>query len=227
MTLPSFLQPGTKTYDIICASPVIAWYSFSLYSQLQFVGDEFTNVEPSKMDMSWAMSICSHGAILLFATLLIYLLLRRHPPISGTGGFFPRFAALAGTYLSTAMITLPQMPALSLWVQVGTLLTLMGTAFAVYALISLGRSVSIMAEARALVTSGPYRIVRHPLYLGEQIALVGLMLQFFSYWAVALLAFQFTFQFYRMRYEERLLKHTFPEYKSYAARTYRLIPLIY
>lgn len=227
MTLPGFLQQGTKTYDLICASPVIGWYGFSLYSQLQFVREAFANTVPTEMDMSWAMSVCSHGAILLFATLLIYLLLRRHPPISGSGGFFPRFAALAGTYLSTALIALPQLPAMSVWVQVGTLLTLMGTAFAVYALISLGRSISIMAEARALVTSGPYRVVRHPLYLGEQVALIGLMLQFFSYWAVALMAFQFTFQIYRMRYEERLLKRTFPEYGAYSAKTYRLIPLIY
>jgi len=84
-----------------------------------------------------------------------------------------------------------------------------------------------MSEARKLVIGGPYSIVRHPLYLGEQLALVGVALQYMSPVAFALLALQFSFQIYRMGFEEQVLSDAFPEYAAYKARTARLIPGIY
>jgi protein-S-isoprenylcysteine O-methyltransferase Ste14 len=50
-----------------------------------------------------------------------------------------------------------------------TLLLLDGNALAVLVMVQHGRSFSIMAEARQLVTSGVYRWVRHPLYLAEEL----------------------------------------------------------
>ena len=46
---------------------------------------------------------------------------------------------------------------------------------------SVGRSVSVMPEARKLVTSGLYRHIRRPLYLVEEIGVLGLFLQFRSW----------------------------------------------
>ena len=51
---------------------------------------------------------------------------------------------------------------------VSTVLILVSSVAAVVALLRLGRSFSMMAEARRLVTSRPYRYVRHPLYLVEE-----------------------------------------------------------
>ena len=95
------------------------------------------------------------------------------------------------------------------------------------ALLRLGRSFSVMAEARYLVTSGPYRFVRHPLYLAEELAVVGVFIQFASVWTALLLALQISFQLRRMHNEEAVLAATFPEYTAYQARTSRLIPGIY
>ena len=55
----------------------------------------------------------------------------------------------------------------------------------------LGRSFSINAEARRLVTEGPYAVIRHPLYLAEQIALIGVFIEFFSLPAALLIVAQF------------------------------------
>ena len=99
--------------------------------------------------------------------------------------------------------------------------------FATYAVLGLGRSLSILPEARRLVTQGPYAIIRHPLYLGELVALLGVTVQYFSGWALLLLLLQCAFQLGRIRNEERVLSSVFPEYRDYMARTARLVPHIY
>jgi protein-S-isoprenylcysteine O-methyltransferase Ste14 len=106
-------------------------------------------------------------------------------------------------------------------------LILLGAALAVYALTQLGRSFSVMAEARQLVTSGVYRIVRHPLYVAEEIAVIGLVIQFLSYQTLLLVAVHAGFQLRRMRNEEAILISSFPEYGAYKEKTARLIPGIY
>ena len=110
---------------------------------------------------------------------------------------------------------------------VSTLLILVGTVAAVFVLSQLGRSFSVMAEARRLVTSGVYRIVRHPLYLAEELAVIGIFMQFVSFWTALLLAAQIAFQLRRMHNEEVILDEIFPEYAAYRQRTARLVPGIY
>ena len=108
-----------------------------------------------------------------------------------------------------------------------TLLTLIGSAASVFVLTQLGRSFSVMAEARRLVTSGVYRFVRHPLYLAEELAVIGIFMQFASVWTALLFAMQIAFQLRRMHNEEAVLSEIFPEYATYKANTARLIPGIY
>ena len=100
-------------------------------------------------------------------------------------------------------------------------------AFAVWAALVLARSISIMPEARRLITTGPYTLVRHPLYLGEIVATAGLALQYLMPWALLLLGLHCMFQFERMRYEERVLAQAFPHYRDYMAQTARLVPGVY
>jgi protein-S-isoprenylcysteine O-methyltransferase Ste14 len=85
----------------------------------------------------------------------------------------------------------------------------------------------MMAEARRLVTSGPYRLVRHPLYLAEELAVVGIFVQSLSLWTALILAVQIAFQLRRMHNEEAILAESFPEYAAYRQRTARLLRGIY
>jgi protein-S-isoprenylcysteine O-methyltransferase Ste14 len=69
--------------------------------------------------------------------------------------------------------------------------------------------------------------VRHPLYLTEEIAVIGLFMQFWSAWTILLLVVQIAFQLRRMHNEEVVLTASFAEYVAYRKHTARLIPAIY
>jgi len=104
---------------------------------------------------------------------------------------------------------------------------LLGTCLSSIVLFRLGRSFSLMAEARKLVTTGPYAIVRHPLYLAEEIAVIGTLLQFFSIYTLMIFGVHLWIQIQRMKNEEAVLRDAFPGYVDYQARTFRLIPRVY
>ncbi|MER9326515.1 isoprenylcysteine carboxylmethyltransferase family protein [Mesorhizobium sp. M0488] len=81
-----------------------------------------------------------------------------------------------------------------------------------------------MATARQLVTSGPYSIIRHPLYICEAAFVLGMILSHFSVIMIALGGLQFLLQFRRAKNEEAILRQTFPEYEEYARRVPMLLP---
>jgi protein-S-isoprenylcysteine O-methyltransferase Ste14 len=180
------------------------------------------------LDHEKILTILSDVGVLTLALLFVICVSLRPPAIAQATGLMPRIAAIAGTYLIVGLVLLTSPEGASGWLlSVSLVFMLTGTAFATYAISYLGRSISLMAEARALVTGGPYRFVRHPLYLGEQIAVFGVILQCLSIFAVSLLVLQMCFQFYRMSCEEKILSATFPGYAAYARHTYRILPGIY
>jgi protein-S-isoprenylcysteine O-methyltransferase Ste14 len=148
-------------------------------------------------------------------------------PARKARGVEPRISALIGTFLLTAVVILPRRELSPVAALVSALLTTAGSALAVVVLAQLRGSFSVMAESRELVTAGVYRIVRHPLYLAEEIAAIGVAMQFFSPWTALVLAVQIGFQLRRMRNEEVVLTATFPEYLAYRTRTARILPGIY
>jgi protein-S-isoprenylcysteine O-methyltransferase Ste14 len=77
------------------------------------------------------------------------------------------------------------------------------------------------------VTGGPYHLVRHPLYAAEILAACALVLARPGLWATLALAPFIAVQMVRATFEEGLLTRAFPEYMPYAARTRRLIPLLW
>ena len=82
----------------------------------------------------------------------------------------------------------------------------------------------MVPQARGLVDTGPYRLVRHPLYLGEIVAVSGFAVRG-GHWlhAVVLLALV-GLQIYRAGREEVLLARQVPGYAAYVGRTWRIVP---
>ena len=103
-------------------------------------------------------------------------------------------------------------------------LLLTGTLLALWSALTLGRNFSLLPQARTLVTSGPYRFVRHPMYAGGLLIALGEVWLRLSPLVVGLNLVFLAAQLLRLRYEEDLLARTFPEYTAYRKRTSALIP---
>jgi len=105
-----------------------------------------------------------------------------------------------------------------------------GLGFAIWARRHLGRNWSahvVVKEDHALVRTGPYKRVRHPIYTGVLLALLGTGLAIGEWRAIlaaplALLAFAV-----KSRAEEDRMRQTFPEYEQYRRETAALIPFVY
>jgi protein-S-isoprenylcysteine O-methyltransferase Ste14 len=223
----------TKLYDLLTALPVVAWFGFCaaqgfspLLRQVA-LAKVFVETDPSLLPPSLILEIVAKAAVLLFQALLVVLFVVRYVPRAGAHGFLPRLAAIAGTFLGLGILLLPPQE-LSVPLHVVLLVLIIGGfAFMTWAAVWLGRSISLLPEARQVVTGGPYAIVRHPLYLGEAIAVAGIALHYAVPWSLAILGLQYAFQLLRLHYEERVLQEAFPDYAGYAARTARLIPGLY
>lgn len=177
--------------------------------------------------LAFYAAIGSQSSVILFLLVMVVLFVIRTSPIKKAQGLFPRVTAIVGTFLMSIITIFPR-ASLGLWPTVtATALVLFGTILSIYVLTQLGRSFSLMAEARRLVTGGPYAIVRHPLYLAEEIAMLGTALQYFSLFTMLIFVIHLLVQIQRMKNEEAVLHQIYPEYSAYQARTARLISKIY
>ena len=172
----------------------------------------------------WGLALVSQVLATLFVMFVLLFTLRRLPARDAATGVAPRLVAVLGTFVMMAMVALPVAetpPALRL---VATLLVVAGTALSIHVLRALGRSFAIMATSRALVTTGPYGVVRHPLYGVELITMAGVMLGNLSIWSAGLFLLWLVLQIRRADYEEAVLRASFPDYADYARRVPRFIP---
>jgi protein-S-isoprenylcysteine O-methyltransferase Ste14 len=211
----------TKLFDALAAMPLVIWFAFSaLHLRVNLVQDSGA-IAAGTADLLVWLRFFSLLFSILFCLLCVWLLLVRDKPVRRIGGALPRLFAVGGTFLGVGMLSLP-VADLSLPLQaLAFLLTGLGSLASFLVLAKLGKSFSIVPEARRLVTSGPYGWARHPLYAAEIITVFGLMLQYEQPWAALLGLAVIALQVTRSLFEERVLSEAFPVYAEYRRRVKR------
>ena len=153
----------------------------------------------------------------------------------GGSGRAPLVANLAavGVYLPSLLVFSgsPAGSTALLLAASGSLLAVAGVALVVRSRAELGPAWSFVPKGdqdTGLVTTGPYRVVRHPIYLGLAMLVMGEALAFSSWPAVMIVLFGIVPTFaWRARTEEQLLSRTFGErYAVYRLRTKMIIPYL-
>ena len=171
---------------------------------------------------AWAGAGFALLKVAVFATFAVLVGVR--PPAKQTNRDRVAIVACAAAFVSIALLQAPDASEGGLAQLAGELIAFAGMAWLFVSVLSLGRCFGVLPEARGLVTRGPYRLVRHPVYLGELAACFGLTLAAPSARNLAVaLAFAVA-QAVRMRLEEQALSARFPEYADYSKRTPRLVP---
>ncbi len=208
---------GAKAWDLLAAFPVACWFGLVAFASLR----EVLHAD------AWAEAPVERAVQLangIFALILIALFVSRPAPVARPAGWRAAAAGLIGGVAPMAIIFLPRGAIPPSVAQASNALILLATLASIWIVLALGRSFSILPQARALVTGGPYRFVRHPLYLAEFVALFALAWQFALPWSLLLWVVAAAAQFPRMHFEEQILSEAFPDYRDYAARTPRLLP---
>ena len=213
----------SRAYDLLCATPSILVYGFACGGDLLLIFREW----PDAHDLRSVTTIANQLATLLFFAMQILLFLIRRLPLRKSEGLWPRATAILGANFNFALLLLPRVTLNEDWTVFAAALTIIGTLTSAAVLGFLGRSFSILPEARKLVAAGPYRVIRHPLYLAEFISMLGIMLQYRQPWAAAIALGTVVLQIRRMGFEEAVLRRNFPAYGAYQQSTARLIPGLY
>ncbi len=214
----------TRTYDTLVALPLIVWFGWGMGEDGRTILAHLRQIAAGTDNLLGFLQMLAVIGSVAFVLLLIVMLLLRTAPRARAPGIAPRALAVIGTGLGTGFLYLHPVT-LPVGVQAFVDVLIFGASILeIVILLKLGKSFAIMADARELVTGGPYAVVRHPLYVAEEIGILTMLIQFWGHPALALTLAHIAVQVARTVYEERILAETFPEYRAYQARTWRFIP---
>ncbi len=214
------LRESLRSIDLerLLLAPILS--AFLVFSSLSL----FAQRDGSQGTLVATLMLVYRVLLVLFYVLAVVLLLVRRDATARSRGVLPRVAAYAGTFAPfllafAAGSRVTAGPALA-----GVCIQVLGMAFALYSLAVLRRSFGVAPQVRGLVSTGPYRYIRHPLYVGEFVSLVGAILVGPSWQKVAILVVIAGIQVYRAIQEERLLGAHDPGYADYVTDTKRFVP---
>ena len=216
VSLPN-IRPNNWSYDRIMRVFGGMWFMLLALLVASKIGASLTDPWPSLLS-----SFC----LASFYMLLALLIMTRSPAKAQADGLLPRIAAFVGTYLPWT-ITFFGKTDQALPTLLSTACVLIGTIMMLVTIRHLGRSFSLVPQARSVVQTGPYRWIKHPLYFSEQIAILGVVLQYLTPVTVIVFVVHIGVQVCRILYEEDLLRRNCPEYSSYEASRWRLIPYVW
>jgi protein-S-isoprenylcysteine O-methyltransferase Ste14 len=213
--------------DALMRLPILAWSSILTVSSTASLDRYICQADAAVPAVVYAINLATRLSVIVYLLIIAGTAFTRLPALGKAHGTEPRISAVIGSFLITVLVLCPRRELSATESVISIFLILADNSLAALVLICSRRSFSIMAEARQLITSGPYRFIRHPLYLGEELAVLGVFLQFLSSWTTGLLVLHLAFQLRRMHNEEVVLTNFFPEYQEYKAKTSLLIPGVY
>jgi protein-S-isoprenylcysteine O-methyltransferase Ste14 len=175
---------------------------------------------------AFAKAMPTHPNVILTAAsemlAVVFILTRKRGDIAV--GLLPILVAFAGSALPLMVrpVGTHLIPTLACSILMGG-----GLGLSVASKLYLNRSFGLVAANRGVKVGGPYRFVRHPMYLGYIINQLGFLMANFTGINLALYLAAWAFQLIRVREEERVLLHD-EHYQRFADRVgSRLIPGVY
>ena len=163
--------------------------------------------------------------LLITETMMVFMVLFRRGAKSLS--LRPGDWALAFSATCLSLLARPFPGQTHAWDRVAILLTITGLMTQLVSKLTLGRRFGVVAANRGLCTSGPYRLVRHPIYMGYVLLHTGFFLLNPTLWNLCIFATLYTIKIPRILAEERLLGQD-PEYQQYMKKVRsRLIPGVF
>ncbi len=162
--------------------------------------------------------------VLQHLTVLAIALTRRQPKVWDYSLASSVAVGVAYVYPYAQVIYLRWSPGYVAWPAAGLALVTLAASLSLVSLLTIGRLFGVRPALRGLVTSGPYRFVRHPIYLSYVLADIGYNLQEWNSVTLLLVLVGWVSLVYRIYAEERVLSQH-AEWPAYVVLVpYRLFP---
>ena len=189
-----------------------------------------------KGDLEFLSHFLNQIAFATFNILVAWSLLIRKSLVRKPEGFLENFIPVLSTFFYELynflenipqkwnLIVIPKDSLLSFYI-FGAFITFLGIVISILATLDLKHSYGIFVQVRKIVTTGFYRDVRHPIYLGYIIYSCGLCLLNPKVYSVLFIFVSIFITVFRAIIEERKLAFFSPEYRQYIEKTPFILPL--
>jgi len=182
---------------------------------------------------------CTSGATTVYLALRDPKLLERRMNVGPRAEKEPaqKIIMVLATLGFIAMLVFPALDHRCGWSSVPASVSVLGDAlialgflfiFFVFRGNSYGASTIQIAEGQTVISTGPYALVRHPMYAGALVMSVGIPLALDSWWGLFVLFLLLPVLIWRLLDEERFLRQNLPGYAEYQTKVkYRLLPFVW
>jgi protein-S-isoprenylcysteine O-methyltransferase Ste14 len=170
------------------------------------------------------LSLLSIAFSTFYVSTISIILLTARKPVARYETLAPNVLAVLAGFGVYAFGLLEPAETRPFGVLVPLVLLVSGAAIVLLALFYLRRAFSVTPQARTVVRSGPYAVVRHPMYVGNILSIAGWGLVIGTPQALLLSLFACALQVWRARYEDRLLAKTFADYGAHMSNVNGFVP---